>query len=166
MKRVSTLSSLLLIAGIGISGSATAQWFSPWGSENDLATAWGLEPSTLDDPNEGPGETIDYSSPEQPFGMNVQSGSQLKAPTRYAPPAPAPRPAAPAPIAKSRPAPPPKPARPAAPAPRDYYQRRVPLAPRNYGYRQPVRPMPYYAPKPLPPLRMPVPLAPDPYYRR
>ncbi len=170
MKRVHHLPVFLLSAAFLTTGTATAQWFSPWGSENDLATAWGLEPNTLDDPNEGPGETIDYSSPEQPFGMNVQSGSQMK-PLKAAPVPPTrPLPAAPAaPIAKARPtAPPPVPARPARPAPpRQYYQRRAPAPRRDYGrYRQPLPPMPYYAPKPLPPLRMPVPMSSYPYYRR
>lgn len=173
MKRTKRLSTLLLITGCITTGITHAQWLGPWGSENDLATAWGLEPSTLNDPDEGPGETIDYSNPEQPFGMNVQSGSQLNPkqtapirPARPVMPAPvAPAPAVRAPVARARPTPPPPPARPATPrAPRNYYQR---PAPRNYGrYRQQARPMPYYAPRPLPPLRMPMPLSPYPYYRR
>jgi hypothetical protein len=166
MNRRHRLSALLLLAGFGISLSTSAQWFSPWGSENDLATAWGLEPSSLEDPDEGPGETIDYNSTEQPFGMNLQSGNELQ-PPRAAPRPPAVRPAAPpAPLAKTKPTPPPQ-ARTAPPsAPRGYYQRTAP-PPRSYGYRQPPRPMPYYAPKPLPPIRMPAPMSPyPPYYRR
>ncbi len=159
------LSTLLLVAGMISSPHATAQWFGPWGSENDLSSAWGLEPESSEDPEEGPGVTIDYNNAEQPFGMNVQSGGQDRGQRTY-PMAPV-RPAAPAPIAKARPAPP-KPVKPIAPIPRsrqDYYQRRAPQ-PQSYGYRQPVRPMPYYAPRPLPPIRMPTPLPPYPYYRR
>lgn len=206
MKRSKYLSTLLLTAGIATTASVSAQWLGPWGSENDLAAAWGLEPSTLDDPDEGPGETIDYSGTEQPFRMSVESGNQTKpratAPLRPAPRmAPAPRPAAPAPIArapierrpldrpgvdrpKSRtlPLPPPKPVAPAPRARAPYYaqrppaplQRRAPQraerrapAPRQYGgYRQPVAPMPYYMPQPLPMMRMPAARAPYPYYRR
>lgn len=176
MKQTHYLPIFLLAAGFLSTSTASAQWFSPWSSENDLATAWGLEPSALEDPNEGPGETIDYSTPEQPFKMNVESGSHVKpfrtAPAPVAPPRttrPTPAPAAPAPtIRQARPTPPPVPARPARPSPpRQYYQRRAPAPRRDYGRnRQPAPLTPYYAPRPLPPLRMPVPMDPFPYYRR
>ena len=194
MKRRTQLSTLLLISGIISAATASAQWLGPWGSEDDLAAAWGLEPNTLNDPDEGPGETIDYNTPEQPFRMNVQSGNPIK-PRTAAPVRPAPRPTpriaapaapirkAPAAITKARPAPPPLPARPAPRARTPYYaqrrapapiQRRVPTrvqrrapAPRSYNsYRQPMTPMPYFMPHPFQQMQMPAARAPYPYYRR
>lgn len=143
-------------------------WFSPWGDENDLATAWGLEPNSINDPEEGPGETIDYNSSETPFSMNIQSGQQVK-PRPAAPQRPLP-PRAIAKAPKARPAPAPLPAKPALPqpTPRSYYQPRRAQAAAPYPrYRTaPRSPAPYYAPRPLPPIQMPMPLPPYPYYRR
>ena len=175
MKRRTQLSTLLLISGIISAATASAQWLGPWGSEDDLAAAWGLEPNTLNDPDEGPGETIDYNTPEQPFRMNVQSGNPIK-PRTAAPVRPAPRPT-------PRIAAPPLPARPAPRARTPYYaqrrapapiQRRVPTrvqrrapAPRSYNsYRQPMTPMPYFMPQPFQQMQMPAARAPYPYYRR
>ncbi len=168
------LTSLLLLTGMAASTVVNAQWLGPWGNENDLAAAWGLEPQGVDDPDEGPGVTIDYNNPEQPFGMSVQSGSQTSKPLPP-PPSMRMRPQAPAPV-KPTPAPPPlakalpKPPEPIKPIPRtrqDYYSRMPPMMPRNFNsFQQPLRPRPYYAPRPLPPIRMPAPMPPYPYYRR
>ncbi|MBT3197804.1 MAG: hypothetical protein HN842_03940 [Gammaproteobacteria bacterium] len=203
MKTTIRITSLFIAAGLFCTTTASAQWFGPWGNENDLATAWGLEPSTLDDPDEGPGETIDYNTIDPPFNMNVGSGSNHRqqaaprqrirpmpvAPTiavpKVAPPKVAtkavpkppsvpvvtPRrkpqpPSSPRTIAKPRiPLPPPRANRFAPPPrPNDYYRQRA-ADPRQYGYRPPRPPMPFYAPPPFPPIQAPR-RAPYPYYRR
>ncbi len=166
------ISIITLVTGMACSSMASAQWFGPWGSENDLATAWGLEESSVDDPDEGPGETIDYGSPEQVFGMSVQSGSDNgnRGAETTMPPAVA------APPARAKRTPPP-PARverrverrAERDLARDRYRRMPP--PRSYrGYPPPRRAMPYYPQRRAlpPPRRAPrlAPLPPYPRYRR
>lgn len=161
-----------LTAGLTFSSISAAQWFGPWGNENDLATAWGLEPLSTEDPDEGPGETIDYSNSEPYFNMQVGSGSAHQkleaAPTNAAPVRPAPPP-----VAAKKPLPRPPVSTP-HPQWKDPYRRAVPprayaprpYPPRSYNIQRPRTPMPYYAPRPMPRLAPPAPLPPFPYYRR
>ncbi|MBC8520297.1 MAG: hypothetical protein H8D24_07830 [Gammaproteobacteria bacterium] len=156
------ISTVAFAAGVLFSGVATAQWLGPWGSGNDLATAWGLETDSIDDPDEGPGETIDYGASEKAFGMSVQSGAESRPPV----------------VTERRAAAPPPPVRTERPRIRgnragNGYRRAIPPQRyRNYRQRPPVRPAPYYAPRRMapPPRRMPMrpvrPLSPYPYYRR
>jgi len=163
---------IALAAGLTFSSISAAQWFGPWGNENDLATAWGLEPIPTEDPEEGPGETIDYSNSEPYFNMQVGSGSTQK---KLDPPpvsTTAPRPAPP-PVAAKKPLPRPPVATP-RPQWNDPYRRMapprravapMPVMPRGYGNYRPRPPAPYYAPR-MPRLAPPAPMPPYPYYRR
>lgn len=156
------ISTVAFAAGVLFSGVATAQWLGPWGSGNDLATAWGLESDSTEDPDEGPGETIDYGVSEKAFGMSVQSGAETPPPV----------------VSERRAVAPPPPARVERPrirsgrATSNGYRRAIPPQRyRSYRQRPPARPAPYYAPRRMaPPRRAPMrpirPLPPYPYYRR
>ena len=178
------LSVVLFVTSTLFVTTSFAQWFGPWGNENDLAAAWGLEPDSIDDPDEGPGETINYNNFEKPFRMNVESGSQaynrpIAPPKRVRPiaaPAPKPKPAAPVAAAPVAAAPQRRPMPPRASSlrppqnPGRYYRRQAPRPPRGYGNsRRPIPPMPYYGPRPpMPPMVMQpraMPLSPYPYRR-
>lgn len=168
LKMRTGISIITLVTGMACSSVATAQWFGPWGNENDLATAWGLEESSVEDPDEGPGETIDYGSSEQLFGMSVQSGGDNARGIENTPP-----PVVSAPPARAKRTPPP-PVRVERRAERDLardrYRRMAP--PGTYrGYPPPRRSMPYYPQRRAlpPPRRVPprlAPLPPYPRYRR
>ncbi len=159
------ISTVAFTAGVLFSGVVSAQWLGPWGGGNDLATAWGLEDNSADDPDEGPGETIDYGASEKTFGMSVQSGAESQPPVvterRAATPlAPPPSVRAERPRLRDNRA-------------RDGYRRAIP--PRRYrSYRQrpPMRPAPYYDPRRMAPpsrrapMRQMRPMRPYPYYRR
>ncbi|MBT3348150.1 MAG: hypothetical protein HOM84_03685 [Thiotrichales bacterium] len=140
-----------------------AQWLGPWGSGDDLAAAWGLEESPINDPDEGPGETLDFSrsavdGAEKNFGMSVESGKNVytkaapvvvprRAPTRVQP-----RPTS-RPIYRATPTYRTRAPAPRAPAPRHSSNRR--------SFPAPLPPLPIMAPMaPMSPYKyMPLPFA-------
>ncbi len=154
---------ITVVAGLACSTIVSAQWLGPWGGD-DLAAAWGLENNSISDPDEGPGETIDYGSSERAFKMDVQSGnsarkSKMLTPTPAAPPTAARRSPPPARMEQPR----------RWGYSRDRYRRMPPPPPRAYGgYRPPLQPMPYYSPRRVAPRRLQrlAPPPPYPYYRR